>query len=99
SRNRCVSSLAFTPDGRRLATGYPDGTILLWDINLPTSQPTSLAVKDLDIVWEDLKGADAAKAWKAVWRLADSPDDVVPFLRNNVKPVAPAPEKVTRPLL
>src|SRR6266571_5589308 len=30
-----ASCMAFTPDGTRLATGHPDGTILMWQVALP----------------------------------------------------------------
>jgi hypothetical protein len=99
ARGSYTSCLAFTPDGRRLATGHPDGTILLWNIDLPISKPVPLAAKDIEPLWNDLMDADAAKAWRAVWRLVDSPNEVVPFLRERLKAFAPAAEEITRPLL
>jgi WD40 repeat protein len=35
-----VSSLAFSPDGRTVATGLHDGSILLWDLSKPSPQTT-----------------------------------------------------------
>jgi RNA polymerase sigma factor (sigma-70 family) len=90
---------AFAPDGRRLATGMPDGTILLWDISQPLSQPQRLEAKEIDSLWADLADADAAKAWRAVWRLAEAPNDALMFLRGRVKPYPTAPADVTRKLL
>ena len=63
-----------TPDGQRLATGHPDGTILLWDLKLPAVKPDPLAAKEVESLWADLKAEDAARAWRAVWRLAEYPD-------------------------
>src|SRR5205823_12086569 len=93
-----ASCMAFTPDGRRLATGHSDGTILLWDLDLP-APPARLSAEEVAALWADLQDADTAKAWRAVWRLAESPEEVVPFLRGKVKPVAGAPADVTGPLL
>src|SRR5262249_5801471 len=89
-------SFAFTADGRRLATGMPDGSILLWDIALPASKPQHLDAKAIEALWFDLAGADAAKAWRSVWRMADAPHDALAFLRGRVKPYPIAPADVTR---
>jgi hypothetical protein len=93
-----ASCLAFTRDGR-LATGHPDGTILLWDLPLPSSAAGLLAAKELHRLWTDLAGTDAARAWRAVWRLADSPQAAVPLLRRQLKRFPPAPADLTRRLL
>jgi len=90
---------AFTVDGRRLATGMPDGTILIWEIALPISKPQSLQTKEIESLWTDLADADAAKAWRAVWRLADASQDALGFLRGRVKPYPTAPAELTRKLL
>ncbi len=92
-------SFAFTRDGRRLATGMPDGTILLWDISLPPAKPQRLEAKELETLWADLAGADAAKAWRAVWRLSEAHQDALPFLRRRVKPSPTAAADATRKLL
>ena len=72
TRGTDASSVAFSPDGLRMATGHPDGTILLWDSRL-RSVVWSRLTQDLETMWTVLKCADAAKAWQLIWRLADSP--------------------------
>jgi RNA polymerase sigma factor (sigma-70 family) len=91
--------LAFTRDGRRLATGHPDSTILLWDVRLPAVAVAQLSAKELEARWADLADADAAKAWQAVGRLAESPEETLTFLRGRVKPSPTAPAELTRKLL
>lgn len=93
-----ASCLAFAADGR-LATGHPDGTILLWEMSLPVSRPEPLTAKELQTLWADLADSDAAKAWRAVWRLADSPDTAMMYLGGRVKPSPTAPPDLTRRLL
>jgi hypothetical protein len=93
-----ASCPAFAADGR-LATGHPDSTILIWNMPLPARKTETLAAKELDRMWADLADADAAKAWRAVWRLADAPNDALPFLRGRIKPYPSAAADVTRKLL
>jgi RNA polymerase sigma factor (sigma-70 family) len=84
--------LTFTPDGR-LVTGHPDSTVLLWNMPLPPATPQPLPAKELETLWSDLADADAAKAWRVIWRMSDA--SAVPLLRERLKPVLPAPaEKV-----
>jgi hypothetical protein len=93
------SCFAFTPDGKRMVTGHTDGTILVWEVELPQAKAVRLDPDEMEALWADLKDTDASKAWRAVWRLAGSPDDVVPFLRKHLKAFPPAPAEVTGPLL
>jgi RNA polymerase sigma factor (sigma-70 family) len=94
-----ASCLTFSPDGRRLATGHPDGSILLWEVKLPQHQVEPLGGGELDARWADLANADAARAWRAVWRLSDFPDAALPLIRKHIVPVLPAKDAETRPLL
>src|SRR5262249_21376606 len=94
-----ASCLALTPDGLRLVTGHPDSTILLWDLAPPSSPPSPLADKELDTLWRDLGGNDTSKAWRALWRLVDLPNDAVRLLREHVKPVESAPAELMRGLI
>jgi WD40 repeat protein len=91
-------TFAFSPDGRTLATGHPDGTILLWDVTLPGPAQGPARPGELEALWRDL-GGDAARAYRAAWRLADLPREAVPFLRDRVKPAAPASKATTAALL
>jgi hypothetical protein len=88
-----VASLAFTPDGRTLASGGSDTTILLWDLTGGARdgrlKPAALTAAQLDGLWSDL-GGDAGKAEHALWALARAPAQGVPFLRERLRPVAPA---------
>jgi WD40 repeat protein len=96
----CASSLAFSPDGRTLATGHADGTILLWDATLRGGgHGGPLTDAQREALWADLIGADAARAYAAVWRLADDPQPSVSFLEDRLRPVPPIAPEVIRSLL
>ena len=77
-----VGALAFSPDGRTLATGHADGTILLWDA---TCGAGSLRRARADTLWADLASPDAARASSAIWQLADDRKQAVPFLSERLR--------------
>ncbi len=81
-----IRSLAFSPDGKMLATGGHDGTILLWDL-VGRGREAALTPQELEAAWAALADADGQKGWQAMRRLADAPRDGVPFLGNRLKPL------------
>ncbi len=93
-----VLALEFSTDGRSLATGHGDTTALVWNVaalteGCPVRAPS--VRPDLDGEWAALAGGDAARAYRAVWRLAAAPDVVVPFLSARLRPV-PVPDASAR---
>src|SRR5207302_511503 len=88
-------AFVFAPDGRTLATGYVDSTILLWDLAPETwrrQQPSRpLDVQELQAAWADLASADARKAHVAIWKLAVVPRQAVPLLGVRLHPVSAVP--------
>jgi WD40 repeat protein len=79
--------LAFSRDGRRLAGGnYSRNTVLVWDLTGGPARPGPAA---LEALWADLQGADAKKAYRAVWALAGAPAQAVPFLDKKARGVRP----------
>jgi RNA polymerase sigma factor (sigma-70 family) len=94
-----VSSFAFSPDGRTLATGHPDGTILLWDADLPAARSEPLRPGEPEALWKQLADADAKKAYHAAWRLAELPGKAIALLSKRLKPAAPAPAAETAKLI
>jgi WD40 repeat protein len=79
-----ATSLAFTPDGDRLATGTPDGTILIWAV--PRRKADPVAPGELESLWNDLTGPDGTKGWRAAWRLMDDPRAAIGLIRAKLKP-------------
>jgi RNA polymerase sigma factor (sigma-70 family) len=83
-----VLGVAFSSDGRALASVGSDGTGLVWDL---TSSRTRAGG------WAELGSKDAARARRAVWALAATPNKSVPLLRERLRPVpAAASRRVAR---
>jgi hypothetical protein len=86
-----IVSAAFSDNGRRLISAATDSTGLIWDLPLGVRIGASAAGtvddKVLAAWWADLAGADASRAYAAIWRLADVPAVSVPFLRRHLRPV------------
>jgi hypothetical protein len=95
-----ASSLAFSPDGRLLATGHADSTILLWDATLRGGASGGLlGGAETETLWADLAGADAGRAYAAVWRFADDPQRAVQLFRGRLEAAPDAAEPQTGELL
>jgi hypothetical protein len=81
-----VTSLAFSPDGKTLASGGADTMVLLWDVP-GTLDSDPRAAQRLQTAWQNLASKDAAKAFDTIGRLIINPEQAVPLLREHLRPV------------
>src|SRR5262249_42508433 len=94
-----AASVLFAPDGRTLYSGGSDGTALAWSLPaLARPQPSPPSPR-LESEGGDLTGADAAKAYAAVWAVAATPKEALALLRDVLKPAAAADEKRLKKLI
>jgi hypothetical protein len=95
-----VGSLAFSPDGTRLAVAGSCPAALVCDVaglcgKKELGQLVQLpapSAEELEGLWADLGGADGARAYRAVWRLGAAGPRGAAFLEGRLKDT-PAPEE------
>src|SRR5205823_3023971 len=88
-----VSALAFSRDGRLLASGSHNSTVLVWRVpEVARPAPAAPDGKARERLWAELADKDAAKAYRAVLALAARPAEAVPLVRAKLKP-RPGPDE------
>jgi WD40 repeat protein len=87
-----IATVAFSDDGRCLASGSADTSALIWDVSdlgeRPRPSDARLSENDLAACWAQLADNDAAKAFTAICRLSASPASTIGYLEKNLKPAA-----------
>jgi WD40 repeat protein len=79
-RDAPVVPLAFAPDGKRLVSGAPGGTLLVWSL-----APAKADARQPEKLWEELIG-DPAAAYRAGWELAEAGPRAVALLEKHLLP-------------
>jgi WD40 repeat protein len=95
-----ATCLAVAPDGRSVATGHDDGTVLLWDLapawqRVPVPQE-ALTPARLAACWADLRADEPRTAYVAMNRLTSDAARTIPFLGEHLRPVTVDPQTVER---
>jgi RNA polymerase sigma factor (sigma-70 family) len=81
--------LAFSPDGRWLATTHPDSTVLIWDLDaLPAPKPASAALPagELPRLWDSLTAGDAVLAHRSLRTLQGDRARAVALCKERLTP-------------
>lgn len=90
-----VHALAFSPDGRTLALGMHDGTVVMLDLAAVRADGVPAEPKseqEFETLWRLLGGTDHSAANVARWSFAKAGDPAVAFLARKLAPAPPLTE-------
>jgi len=87
-RFRC---LAMSPDGTKLAVGGNDASVVVWNIAELFQPSAAPPLSDVELRRQAacLSEMNAAAAYRAMYRLARSPEQTLPFLHERLRKLAP----------
>jgi len=85
-----VRCLRFSPDGRLLGSGGDDTTIVIWDaavFRVSRHEEEKLGREQALRLWDSLRTEDAAKAFQLIRALSSGGAEVVPLIREKLRPM------------
>jgi WD40 repeat protein len=96
-----VTTLVFSPEGGRLLSAGDDNVAMLWDLTGLPPRRRSAAFRfsptEWAELWADLSGPSAAKAHRAIWRLARAPRQSPKLVKGRLERLmASDPKKLAR---
>jgi hypothetical protein len=90
-----VTCLAFSADGKILVSSSEDCTAVAWDTSNLASELKQPALKpdQLPSLWDEFRGNDCLKAYAAFLQMRGAPDQSLPSLKKQLRPVTPVEAK------
>lgn len=86
-----VGCLSFSPDGKTLASGMDNTTVLIWDLapkGGTEQKAESITAKEMQRLWDQLAAEDGAAAYAAIWDLVTAREKATVFLREKLPPLS-----------